>query len=432
VISNIGGGTGIANFTYLLNGVAIVLPTDNTIKALTAGVYTFSIVDNIGCLRDFAPVVIQFPGFVNSSTPIATAPDCSGAGSNGTITFQITDPGTFQVGYTHDAIVEPTNYFNPGGSFVTITNLGSGNYYIWIKSSGSQCATKLSPVSITGTYPVNFNATAANVLCFGNTSEISLTTIQGAPNLDYAYELVKDGVTSSGAITFAQSLADVKITGLLPGSYQVRLTQNQSSLVTACTTPIASAYQNLSITSPTVALDTLYVNRVISLPDLATGSILVGVKESEQEPYEIRLELIKPIYSDQAFVMDWTETSRNPQNLKMELQVNNLFAGDYQLSVRDGQACVRDYPITLKVDTDIYVPNVFTPNGDGVNDVFFIRNLPENSILIITNRWGNEVYTSGGYQNDWGGGEIADGIYYYRLSLAEESLTGWVEIMRGK
>ncbi len=432
LISNIAGGSGIANFTYQLNGASIALPVDNILKGLNSGTYIVSIIDNVGCKVDLAPVDIKFPGFVNHSVPVVTAPDCLGAGSNGVVTFQITDIGTFQVGYTTDATLEPTNYFNPGGSQVTISALANGNYYIWLKSSGAQCPTKLSAVSVSGVYPLSFASSATDVLCFGTTAEISLSSITGAPNLDYTYELVKDGVTTTGAVTFSQSLGTVKISNLVPGNYQVRLTQNQSTIVASCTTPIASAYKDITIAGATKPLDTLYVNRVISLPDLATGSMLVGIEESEQEPYEVRLELTKPLFPSQGFVQDWTTAVRNTQNLKVELSIKNLFSGEYKLSLRDALGCEKDYTITLDVDTQVYVPNVFTPNGDGINDVFFIRNLPPDANLVITNRWGKEVYSSGNYKNDWGGGEINDGVYFYKLSMPTDSMTGWVEIMRGK
>jgi gliding motility-associated-like protein len=227
-------------------------------------------------------------------------------------------------------------------------------------------------------------------------------------------------------------LVEFKIPDVASGDYQIRLTQNQSSLVAACTAPITTSYQSLSITGPNKPLDTLYVNQTISLPDLATGSLLIGILESDEEPYEIRLELIQPLFPSQGFILDWTAVGRNPQNLKMELGINNLFAGGYQLSLRDALGCEKEYSITLKVDTEIVIPNIFTPNNDGVNDIFFIRNLPSDADLIITNRWGKEVYTSRKYENNWGGGEIADGIYYYRINLIGESRTGWVEIMRGK
>ena len=50
-------------------------------------------------------------------------------------------------------------------------------------------------------------------------------------------------------------------------------------------------------------------------------------------------------------------------------------------------------------------PEVFTPNFDGINDVWKIKNIeyfPDNE-LIILNRWGNQVYYTQSYQNDWGG-----------------------------
>lgn len=65
------------------------------------------------------------------------------------------------------------------------------------------------------------------------------------------------------------------------------------------------------------------------------------------------------------------------------------------------------------------VPNVFTPNGDGINDQFEIRGLtayPENQ-LIIFNRWGNEVMRTAPYRNDWDGANLSEGTYYYVLEL---------------
>ena len=431
-LSGIGGGSGVANFSYKLNGINVTLPADNIIKGLSAGIYTFSIVDNVGCQKDLNPINVKFPGYVNYTTPVATAPDCSGVGNNGTITFQITDVGSFLVGYTLDGVAEPTNYFDPASAPIIISNLSNGNYFIWIKPSGVQCATKLSPISINGVFPISFTSTATNILCFGSTGEIRLNAINGAPNLDLGFELIKDGVTSSGAITFAQSLGEFVIPNLAQGNYQLRLTQNQSTIVPSCTLPIASLYQDISITGPTEALDTLYVNKLISVPDLPTGSMLVGIKESQQEPYEVMLELMNPLFVGQEFVIDWTAAVFNTQNLKVELAIKNLFAGDYKLSLRDGLGCVKEYDITLDVDTNIAVPNVFTPNGDGFNDVFFIRNLPEDANLIIANRWGKEVYASEKYQNNWGGGDISDGVYFYRLNFSGQSLTGWVEILRGK
>lgn len=91
----------------------------------------------------------------------------------------------------------------------------------------------------------------------------------------------------------------------------------------------------------------------------------------------------------------------------------------------------------------LFVSNVVTPNGDGKNDYFYIRNLDEypDSKLYIFNRWGAQVYYSNNYQNDWKGTGLAEGTYYYRIELHTPASStggtdtyttykGWVMIIR--
>jgi gliding motility-associated-like protein len=78
------------------------------------------------------------------------------------------------------------------------------------------------------------------------------------------------------------------------------------------------------------------------------------------------------------------------------------------------------------------VPNVITPNGDGKNDTFEIRNLGESISLQIYNRWGKLVWASADYQNDWTGRELAQGTYFYRIASnrgCSPQQTGWVLVM---
>jgi gliding motility-associated-like protein len=84
---------------------------------------------------------------------------------------------------------------------------------------------------------------------------------------------------------------------------------------------------------------------------------------------------------------------------------------------------------------EVIIPNIITPNGDGVNDVFFIKNLEghPNSSLNILNRWGNMVYETSNYQNNWGGDDAADGTYFYILKLVDgKEYTGTLTILNGK
>jgi gliding motility-associated-like protein len=82
--------------------------------------------------------------------------------------------------------------------------------------------------------------------------------------------------------------------------------------------------------------------------------------------------------------------------------------------------------------TNLFIPNLFTPNGDGVNEAFEIRGLnlfSENELTII-NRWGNEVYKATNYKNDWTGNGLNEGTYYYLLRVKENSKAEW-QVFKG-
>ncbi|RAJ20583.1 gliding motility-associated-like protein [Pedobacter cryoconitis] len=89
------------------------------------------------------------------------------------------------------------------------------------------------------------------------------------------------------------------------------------------------------------------------------------------------------------------------------------------------------------IPDDFKIPNVITPNGDGKNDQFVIRGIEKYSgrIMTIFNRWGNSVYESGFYKNDWDGNGLSDGTYYYLLKLRDDNgawktYTGYITLLR--
>ena len=91
---------------------------------------------------------------------------------------------------------------------------------------------------------------------------------------------------------------------------------------------------------------------------------------------------------------------------------------------------------------DINISNAITPNGDGVNDTWFINNIweYENCVIRVYNRWGQEVFYTVGYQNNWDGsyddksGTLPDAAsYYYQIDLdGNGSLDreGWIYITK--
>jgi len=137
--------------------------------------------------------------------------------------------------------------------------------------------------------------------------------------------------------------------------------------------------------------------------------------------------------------------------------------GDIEWSPPDGLSCLNcEDPTASPVENTLYfityttelgcektdsvlisvfreLPNTITPDGDGVNDVWNIpeiENYPDVSVLIY-NRWGNEVFSSRGYNEPWdgtqNGKELPTGSYFYIIDygdVGEETLSGSVNIIR--
>jgi hypothetical protein len=160
---------------------------------------------------------------------------------------------------------------------------------------------------------------------------------------------------------------------------------------------------------------------------------------------------------------DETETSSFPSPTHT---YTDTVSRDYtvMLTVFNEQGCDTVFDTLVYIEpVQLNIPNVFTPNGDGKNEVFKItvnsgegtanfgggyksfeeldpnakpmNTYFESSDLIVLNRWGEKVFESRNYQNDWDGGNLADGTYFYILRCygyhKEYTYKGSVMIFRG-
>ncbi|MGI4832290.1 MAG: FG-GAP-like repeat-containing protein [Janthinobacterium lividum] len=113
--------------------------------------------------------------------------------------------------------------------------------------------------------------------------------------------------------------------------------------------------------------------------------------------------------------------------------------GRYRVRVGQG-GCVAVSAATeaRAVASQLYdVPNIFTPNNDGINDQFELRlAAPRTSEVRIFSRWGREVFSSDAYAGFWTGAGCAAGIYYYLWRYttdcdpAGRTVRGTVELVR--
>ena len=78
----------------------------------------------------------------------------------------------------------------------------------------------------------------------------------------------------------------------------------------------------------------------------------------------------------------------------------------YTVVVVDSNGCTASDEVTIIVDFDyvIWVPNIFSPNGDGSNDVVFVRGVGVESFnFVIYDRWGEKVFETSDLNNGWDG-----------------------------
>ena len=104
-------------------------------------------------------------------------------------------------------------------------------------------------------------------------------------------------------------------------------------------------------------------------------------------------------------------------NGKLKYTPNKTFSGidEFQYIISDENDNWSEPAIVKLETTGFFIPNVVTPNGDGLNDTFEIIGLYmfDKTELQIFDRFGNSVYQSSNYQNDWNiDSTIAEGTYY--------------------
>ena len=114
-------------------------------------------------------------------------------------------------------------------------------------------------------------------------------------------------------------------------------------------------------------------------------------------------------------------------------------AGEYRVRVTQGSCSAFSAPVELRVEPaqTAVLPNIFTPNGDGLNDAFeLLLQYPRTYFVQVFNRWGREVFSTNRYGDFWTGATSPAGAYYYlwRYSTdcepAERVVKGWVELVR--
>lgn len=323
-------------------------------------------------------------------------------------TVQLTVGGTAQNGIDYTPLIPSQVIFAPGQDSITICvqatqdNIAEGLETLMLTSIDSGiCVQTVNNLTLYMSDFSDITVNAGNDTSLCSSSPITINTLVNGGVMPYNY------LWSTGATTPSITVSPTQTT-----SYIVTVTDG-------CGTP--QGQDTVTVYLPTGVLSTAPTPDLV----LCTGDMaLLGVS---------------PTGGSLPYTITWT-TLNGPDQVPNPNATMNQFAptgsGTFVVEVREGCGTTRFDTIDVSIhDCSVVPPNVFTPNGDGTNDnlVFTgLQNFPGSS-LFIYNRWGNKIYESSDYQNDWNGSNVSDGVYYYILNQSDgKSLTGFVTILRGK
>lgn len=222
---------------------------------------------------------------------------------------------------------------------------------------------------------------------------------------------------------------------------------NETAVYTRFDVPFAQSPQTLSVSEP-----------VMPAPDSITFTHPLPPiieKPGCENPLPVVLNKWAPASMCPQVCMDFTDSTLNhptdwvwtfegaePSVSTQQHPKNVCYkeAGTYSVSLTatNAQGTVTQYKKIVIHDTQCpppIIPNIFTPNGDGLNDEFLIGQLPDEFVFRIYNRWGEEVFLSSEKEKLWKGKNklglpVTDGVYFYRLETDDEDYHGFIHVSR--
>ncbi|MGD0341377.1 MAG: gliding motility-associated C-terminal domain-containing protein, partial [Bacteroidales bacterium] len=455
----VAGSGGTAPYTYNINGGAY--QASGTFSTLTAGLYTVTVQDANICTSSPINVTITQPAAALSGSAIQTNVLCFGA-STGSITA------------TGTGGLTPYEYSLNGGTYQssgTFSSLAAGPYTITVRDA----LLSTFVINITLSQPAAALAivtSQTNVLCSGGSTGTATATVSGGTS-PYTYSWNSAPVQTTATAS-----------GLKAGSYTVTVTDANGCSATATITitqPVAltaattktdvqcnggstgtATVTTAGGTAPyTYSWNSSPVQTAATASGLAAGPYIVTVTDANlctatgnviiSEPALMVLdatvtETTCPDSHDGSITLDVTGGTSPYAVLWKDgttaLTRNGLDTATYSVTATDAHSCAKSLNIKVGFtggQTCLMIPQIITPNGDGYNDVWIIRNIDlfPNAEVYVYTRWGKLVYHSKNPSADpWDGrykGKLMPtDSYHYILRLGDGSdpKSGIISIIR--
>lgn len=377
-----------ADTSFIGTGDSLTIDTPGTY-------YLLGIADN-GCTSAEAVTVNQF-----INTPTVTAGDDVILDCNQT-TQQITAVASDGVEYLW---IAPPGVELPVINIAELTVDQPGLYIVQVTDTSSLCtATDTIEVIVSDETPVSV-VSAENVSCFGESDGfISVEPEQGQAPFTFFINGTNNG-------------ADNSFTSLDPGIYTIEVVDDGN----------CSWVTDVEITEPELLNVDLGADISVSAGEIVTLEVQTNLDESQIG-----------------------EVLWNPQNLIdcinepcTQVSFTSVASTEIEVTLIDTNGCLATDALSLVViaDHDIFIPNVFSPNGDGRNDIFTlyggdgVRSIRH---LSIFSRWGELIFQKEGlapnnpvegWDGTINGTQINPGVYLWKAEIEYDN--GGVEVMYG-
>ena len=431
----------------------------DTQSDLAVGTYFFTVTDLVGCQTTGSVQIGKDPSccsFAVSATP--TAAGCTT--NDGSIQVSVTAQGTTPYEYSIDGAT-----YQQGTSF---SSLAAGSYSVYARDANG-CG---DTVTVTVTSPANnitLTLVPTNPNCTNANSGSVLANVAGG-NGNISYNWNTGGITNT-------------ISSLDSGTYRVTVTDGAGCSVSDSATLFPAQQisvdlgngssfcsgSNATITAPTgfatylwntgertesilVDSSSIYSVTVTNTSGCTAEDAVTFVVNTNPD---VTLPTDTTLYENNPFVLKPTIVGNTTNATYLWIPSEGLSCNDcanpvanpddttsYQVVFTDANGCVDSATIDINVikGAKIYMPNVFSPNGDTKNDILYPLGIGVKSISWkVFNRWGELVFVTDninvGWDGTFNGAPQPTAVYIYTMQVSfrnntSNSYNGSVTLIR--
>lgn len=440
---------GMPNYAYTWN----TIPVQNTATAagLESGFYEVSVTDDGNCVA-VDTVSIRQPVQIIVSVDSIEEPTCFG---NSDASAQVSVSGG-NTPYSYEWSTNPSQTTN------ALSGVGAGTYEVTV-TDGSQCIT-VTEVIIGNPSPLDITALIDSITCNGSSDgEITVSTSGGTPNYIYQWTpsiLNGDSVDQLSAGNYSVIVTDangcqdsLEIILSEPSELGVILIANDISCygsgdgsielqISGGSGPYTYQWTN-GISQASNASDLVPGNYSVTVSDRNGCDTVLNADLTQPDPIFINLQDTFEIEYGNSVMLDNSieggvgtlDYNWDPSTWLdcFDCQIPEStpdYTTIYEFTVTDENTCMASASTTVLVNIDqtIYIPNAFSPNGDGINDVLqlYVGDVSFFSFKVFT-YWGERIFATNDVNEKWDGTykgkPVNPDVYVYHLEIGYPDLT---------